>query len=190
MAELVILIVFAGSLLGCSLLGFSLIPALLVALGVFLVYGKRKKVSFSILFHASFLSAKSASKILVAFVLIGLLTATWRASGTIAFIVDSCVGVFPSVVMLLGAFLLCCFMSFLTGTAFGTASTMGVICAAICIAGGIPLPLVGGAVLSGSYFGDRCSPLSTSALLVGSLTKTKVIDNMLPMVKTSWVRFL
>ncbi len=190
MIELIILIVFAAALLGCSLLGFSLIPALLAALVVFLVYGKLKKVSFSILFHASFLSVQAASKILVAFVLIGLLTATWRASGTIAFIVDSCVGVFPPVAMLLGAFLLCCFMSFLTGTAFGTASTMGVICAAICIAGNIPLFLVGGAVLSGSYFGDRCSPLSTSALLVGSLTKTKVIDNMLPMVKTSWAAFL
>ena len=190
MTELIILLVFAVSLFVCSLMSVSLVPALVVALVVFFVYGKLKGVSLRKLAHASLRSVQSASKILSAFVLIGLLTATWRASGTIAFIVEGCVGVFPSVVMLLGTFLLCCFMSFLTGTAFGTASTMGVICASVCMAMGVPMILVGGAVLSGSYFGDRCSPLSTSALLVGSLSETKVADNIPAMVKTSVIPFL
>lgn len=56
------------------------------------------------------------------------------------------------------AFLLNCLVSFLTGTSFGTAATMGVICAAIGSSLGLNQLLVGGAVLSGVYFGDGAPP--------------------------------
>ncbi len=39
------------------------------------------------------------------------------------------------------------------------------------------MALVGGAVLSGSFVGDRCSPLSSTANLVATLTHTHVFDN-------------
>jgi len=45
-------------------------------------------------------------------------------------------------------------------------------------------------VLAGSFFGDRCSPMSTSALLVSTLTKTDLYRNIGSMVKTSVVPFL
>lgn len=66
---------------------------------------------------------------------------------------------------------------------------MGVICAALAAGMGIPATYFGGAVLSGSYFGDRCSPMSTSALLVSSLTGTDIYRNLGGMVKTSLVPF-
>ena len=55
---------------------------------------------------------------------------------------------------------------------------------------GINPILSGGAVLSGIFFGDRCSPVSTSALLVADLTKTKVVDNIPGMMKTSILPFV
>ena len=81
-------------------------------------------------------------------------------------------------------------MSVLTGTSFGTAATMGVICAAIGSSLGLNQLLVGGAVLSGVYFGDRCSPVSTSALLVSELTKTDVFHNIRSMVRSALIPFL
>lgn len=92
--------------------------------------------------------------------------------------------------MLLATFLLCAPVSFLTGTAFGTAATMGTICAFVATSAGVPVIWTGGAVLAGSYFGDRCSPVSTSALLVGMLTQTKVAGNIPTMVRTSLVPFV
>lgn len=50
--------------------------------------------------------------------------------------------------------------------------------------------IAGGAILSGVYFGDRCSPVSTSALLVAELTKTDIFQNIRLMVKTALVPFL
>ncbi len=88
-----------------------------------------------------------------------------------------------------GVSILYALISYLTGTAFGTAATMGVICAALAAGMGIPAVYIGGAVISGSYFGDRCSPMSTSALLVSSLTGTDIYRDLGGMVKTSLVPF-
>jgi AGCS family alanine or glycine:cation symporter len=66
---------------------------------------------------------------------------------------------------------------------------MGVICATMANTMGIDLVLVGGAMLSGVYFGDRCSPVSTSALLVAELTGTNIFQNIKGMIRTALVPF-
>lgn len=78
----------------------------------------------------------------------------------------------------------------LTGTAFGTAATMGTICSERRHFDGHGPRALGGAMLSGVYFGDRCSPVSTSALLVSELTETNIYDNIKRMLKTALVPFL
>lgn len=50
--------------------------------------------------------------------------------------------------------------------------------------------LTAGAILSGVFFGDRCSPMSSSALLVCSLTGTDIYRNIRQMIKTTRVPFL
>ena len=116
--------------------------------------------------------------ILITFLLIGILTALWRAAGTIAVIVSYASALIRPSVFLLMTFLLNCAVSVLMGTSFGTSATMGVICATMGTALGVDIRLIGGAVLSGVLFGDRCSPVSTSALLVAELTGTSVFDNI------------
>lgn len=78
----------------------------------------------------------------------------------------------------------------MTGTAFGAAATMGVICSTMGASLQISPILTGGAVLSGVYFGDRCSPVSTSALLIATLTKTDIFDNIKKMLQTATIPFL
>ena len=73
----------------------------------------------------------------------------------------------------------------LTGTAFGTAATMGVISMTMGAALGADPLWTGGAILAGCFFGDRCSPMSTSALLVAELTGTTIFQNIPRMIKTS-----
>lgn len=124
------------------------------------------------------------------FFLIGMLTVIWREAGTISVIVCLAAKLIQPAVFLLLTFLLNCLISFLTGTAFGAAATMGVICSTM----GAPLQispiLTGGAVLSGVYFGDRCSPVSTSALLVATLTQTDIFNNIKKMLQTATIPFL
>jgi NhaC family Na+:H+ antiporter len=131
----------------------------------------------------------AVKNILFIFLLIGMITAVWRACGTIPFIIYySSRLIVPSAFILI-TFLLCSLISTLTGTAFGTVATVGVICMTIAKVMDINPVFVGGAILSGIYFGDRCSPMSTSALLVSELTKTDIYRNIRSMIRTSIVPF-
>ena len=128
--------------------------------------------------------------VIYVFILIGMITALWRASGTIAFIVYMGSKLISPSILILLTFLLCSILSFLIGTSLGTAATMGVICVSIGKAMGINPYYLGGAVLSGIYFGDRCSPMSTSALLITELTKTNLYKNIKLMLKISIIPFI
>jgi len=132
---------------------------------------------------------KTVGNILFLFVLIGMITALWRACGTIPFLIYYASGLISPAAFFLLAFLLNCLVSYLTGTSFGTAATMGVICMSVAQAMGLSLVLAAGAILSGVFFGDRCSPMSTSALLVAALTRTDIFRNLTLMMKTAAVPF-
>ena len=118
------------------------------------------------------------------------MTALWRASGTIPFIVSKASTLIRPSVFLLMTFLLNSGLSVLTGTSFGTSATMGVICASMGSTMGVSPILTGGAVLSGAFFGDRCSPVSTSALLVAGITGTDIYKNIRGMIRTSLIPFI
>lgn len=188
--ELFTLGLFCFLLLFCILLDFSILYALAGGLLLFLLYGKRKGYRWRELISMSLSGVKKVKNILLTFVLIGILTALWRDAGTIPTIVCFAARLIRPSVFLLMAFLLNCLVSVLTGTAFGTAATMGVICTAIASALHIDPLLAGGAVLSGAYFGDRCSPVSTSALLVSELTGTNIFGNIKNMLRSACVPFL
>lgn len=189
MAEAVVLSLFALALFGCVIFGLSVLWALVFGLLLFMGYGMYKGHDMRTLLAHALSGIKTVKSILVTFVLIGVITALWRAGGTIPYIICRTLPLCDERIILLAAFLLCSLISFLTGTAFGTAATVGVICSAIAAGMGVPAAYVGGAVLSGSYFGDRCSPMSTSALLVSSLTGTDLFHNLRAMAKTAFIPF-
>ena len=190
MGSIIAILLFSLSLIVCLLLNFSVVYALIIGYIIFISYGLIKGYSLKVLIKKSFEGIMTVKNILLVFILIGMITALWRASGTIAFIVY--IGsklISPSILIFL-TFLFCAVLSVLIGTSLGTAATMGVICVSIGKAMGINPYYVGGAVLSGIYFGDRCSPMSTSALLITELTKTDLYTNIKLMIKTSVIPFI
>lgn len=190
MGSIIAILLFSLSLITCLLLKFSVVYALVIGYIIFIIYGLIKRHNLIILIKKSFEGVLTVKNILLVFILIGMITALWRASGTIAFIVYMGSKLISPSILILLTFLLCSILSVLIGTSLGTAATMGVICASIGKTMGVNPYYVGGAVLSGIYFGDRCSPMSTSALLIAELTKTNLYTNIKLMVKTSVVPFV
>ena len=190
MGSIIVILLFSLSLIVCLLLKYSVIYALIVGYIIFISYGFMKGHNLKVLIKKSFEGMLTVKNILLVFILIGMITALWRASGTIAFIVYMGSKLISPSILILLTFLLCFILSVLIGTSLGTAATMGVICASIGKTMGINPYYVGGAVLSGIYFGDRCSPMSTSALLIAELTKTNLYTNIKLMIKTSIVPFI
>lgn len=183
--EIVTLALFCLALLVCVIFDVSVLYALGVGLVVFSAYAKIKKHSFKSIFRMIFDGIKTSKNILINFLMIGLLTASWRESGTIAFIISSASGFISPQIFVLMTFILNALVSFLMGTSFGTSATMGVICMTMAKSMGLNPVIVGGAMLSGALWGDRCSPVSTSALLVSELTKTDIFTNIKNMFRTA-----
>lgn len=188
--ELLVLGIFCLLLILSLTFHFSILFALSGGLVLFLAYGARKGFSARELAEMTITGVKKAGNILLTMMLIGVLTALWRAAGTIPTIVSYSASLLHPSILVLMAFLLNCMVSFLTGTAFGTGATMGVICGAVAMAMGASPVLSGGAILSGAFFGDRCSPVSTSMLLVSDLTETEPYENIRVMLRRAWVPFL
>lgn len=185
--EIVTLALFCVALLICIVFDASVLYALGVGLIAFSAYAKIKKHSFKAILKMIFDGVKTSKNILINFLLIGLLTASWRESGTIAFIICSAIEFITPEIFVMMTFILNAFVSFLMGTSFGTSATMGVICMTMAKSMGMNPVIVGGAMLSGALWGDRCSPVSTSALLVSELTKTDIFTNIKNMFRTAAV---
>ena len=190
MGSIITISLFSLSLIICLFLNFSVVYALIIGYIIFISYGLIKGYNLKVLVKKSFEGMLTVKNILLVFILIGMITALWRASGTIAFIVYMGSKLISPSILILLTFLLCAVLSLLIGTSLGTAATMGVICFSIGKTMGINPYYIGGAVLSGIYFGDRCSPMSTSALLISELTKTNLYTNIKMMIKTSIIPFI
>lgn len=164
--------------------------ALLTGFVLLMAYGKFRGFGWKALLKMAASGVPTARNIAIVMLMVGALTALWRTCGTVAYIVDLASGALTPALFLPGAFLLCAAISVLTGTSVGTAATMGVICMSVGNAIGVNSAICGGAILAGSYFGDRCSPVSTSALLVAEITKTNLYDNIRGMIRTGWIAAL
>lgn len=186
----IILTAFIIILFAFVISGLPLIAALAVGYILFAINAALKGFSLKNIADMSLDGIKTVKNILITFMLIGIMTALWRACGTIPVIVSLASMIISPEIFVMLTFLLCCAISFLTGTAFGTSATMGVICMTMAKSLGIDPIIMGGAILGGSYFGDRCSPVSTSALLVSELTKTDIYRNIKQMLKTAVVPFV
>ncbi len=182
--EYLVIAFFSMTLLITMLLKLPLLLALVLGYVVFFLYGLHKKCNASSLFLASLEHCKNIGNLLLLFCLIGILTATWRASGTIAFLVVNSTAILVPSLFIVSTFLLCTCISMLTGTSFGTSATMGVICMTMGNVLGVDTAHLGGAILSGSYFGDRMSPMSSSAHLTAKITHTNIFVNIKNMFRT------
>ena len=152
LAECIALGLFLAGLGLCIVTGIQILYALLFGLLCFSVYCLAKGYSARETGSMLWEGISQVRNILIIFVFIGGLTAVWRICGTIPYILYYAVGFIHPRYFVLCTFLLCSSMSFLTGTSFGTASTMGVICMLISNAADLSPFLTGGAILSGSFF--------------------------------------
>ena len=188
--ELAVLGIFTTALLLCIVLNYSILYALAFGYCLFFTYGLIKKYKITEILGMSWKGVKTVKNILITFIFIGMITAVWRDCGTIPFIIFHSAKIIAPSVFIFITFLLCCLISILTGTAFGSAATLGIICMTISNAMGINPVFTGGAILSGIFFGDRGSPMSTSAILVSELTGTDIYVNVKNMMRTAMVPFI
>ena len=182
-------IVFIVSMLVAIITDHSMVLALFVGLVAFLTVGKMRGYTLKSMFKMSVDANKNSLVVIKVMLIIGMLTAAWRVSGTITIFVYYGMKVIIPPMFLIVTFLLCCILSYAIGTSFGVCGTVGIIFMALARSGGVNPILTAGVIMSGIYFGDRCSPVSSSANMVAGITNTKIYDNVKIMIKTGALPF-
>jgi len=161
--------VFLLCVAGCMVWGLSLFWALLLGFICFFAVGVRRGTPAPALLKMAAGGMATAMKVLRILLLLGLLTALWRAGGTVAFFVWAGVRLITPGAFVLAAFLLSAVFSLAFGSSFGVVGTAGVILMTIARSGGANLLVTAGSIMSGIYFGERLSPASSAAALTAAV---------------------
>ena len=184
MGAVLCFVLFLAAVALCLLEGWSLIAAIWAGILFFGLLGLRRGMTVRAMWDAAWEQGRKMCCVIVIYMLIGAITALWRSAGTIAFFIYHGLRIITPQLFLLVTFLLTSFISYALGTSFGVVGTLGVILMALARSGGVSEAVAAGAILSGAYFGDRCSPASSSAALVAAETGTKLYDNLRNMLRT------
>ncbi len=145
---------------------------------IFAWIAKRKGKSNKEILAMSYKGGKRSFLILQIFLLIGSIMSVWITAGTLPSLMYYCLNYIAPNWFILFSFLICSLISFLIGSSFGAVSTMGIALITLARSGNIPLSLMTGAIMSGIYFGDRGSPVSSAAALTASVTNADHMSNV------------
>ncbi len=182
--------VFLTAVVVCLCLGRTLLLAVWAGIAAFFLLGLRRGLTPRKMAADAWEQGRKMCVVVVIYLLIGAITALWRSAGTMAFFIYYGLQLIQPRLFLLVSFLLTAFISYALGTSFGVIGTVGVILMALARSGGVSAVITAGTVIAGAYFGDRCSPASSSATLVAAATETALYDNLRLMHRTGWLPFL
>ncbi len=155
-----------------------------------LIYLFLNKTPLKELYREIKLSFKSVSKIFVLLILIGLYLPLLGKSQALHTLIYTFTPLLENFPLTFSAFVSILVLSMLLGTAVGTLSILSPLFISTAILSSIPLPMVVGALVSGAYFGDRSSYLSTSAHLSAAVSESDILKTVPRMLKDSILPFV
>jgi NhaC family Na+:H+ antiporter len=130
-------------------------------------------------------SIGSAMPAILILLMIGALAGTWLLSGVIPTLIFYGLKIFNPKIFLFITVVITGMVSLATGSSWSTVATMGIALIGIGRALGINEGLIAGAVISGSYFGDKMSPLSDTTNLAPAMAGTDLFTHIRYMVITT-----
>ncbi len=181
---MILVATLVGILAGIRLYETAVLGLALGAI-LFLLYGLYIGFSIGALWKMMLDGVKKASIVLVVMSLIGMLSASWMQSGTIPTMMIYGFRYLSEFNFIIAAFLITSVIAMVLGTSLGTIGTIGIPLVEIGKTMGVPLPLIAGVIVSGSYLGDRSSPMSSSANLLAAITESKLLDMLKGLLKTA-----
>lgn len=177
-ATLVLAVVVLSIAVGVVGLKISPNIAILAAIGMVMVYAVVKKYPSEWLHEGIINGIKPGIIPIFIFILVGSLIAVWIQAGiiptlmVIGFDLISVQWFVPSV------FVVCAIVGSAVGSAFTVMSTIGIAFFGIGTTLGLSPALVVGAIVSGSVFGDKMSPLSESTNLAAAIVDADLFKHI------------
>lgn len=122
---------------------------------------------------------------IVIIIVVGMIIASWIGGGIIATMIYYGLQIITPSLFLMTICIICGIVALAIGSSWSTMGTIGVAGMGIGMSMGIPAAMVAGAVISGSYFGDKMSPLSDTTNLASGITNTNLFEHIKHMMYTT-----
>lgn len=152
-----------------------------VAIGVTMLHGYK----FDEVEEMMYKGIRHALPAIVIIILVGLIIGSWIGSGVVATMIYYGLQLIDPGYFLAVVVILCSIVALAIGSSWSTMATVGVASMGIGISMGISPGMVAGAVICGSYFGDKMSPLSDTTNLASGLTNVDLFDHIKHMMYTT-----
>lgn len=117
--------------------------------------------------------------------IVGCLVGSWMSGGIVPGLIYYGLQLFTPDIFMIALPVMCAIISMSTGSAWTTASTIGVAAIGVAAGLGIPFPVAAGAIITGAQFGDKLSPLSDSTNLAAGVTGTNLFSHVKHMLWTT-----
>ena len=170
---------------GKGVMGYATEPLLLLVAGIAAFLAFRVGVTWDEIMDEVCLKIAKGMPAILILVSVGALVGTWMAAGTIPLMIYYGVQLVDPQWMLVTSFLITAVVSVVTGTSWGSVATMGVALMGIASTLGVSLPATAGAVIAGSYFGDKISPLSDTTNLAPIAAGSTLYEHIFHMFYTT-----
>lgn len=159
--------------------------AMILSAGVAALIAFRLGYSWDEIEHSIVKSITSAMGAILILMVIGALSGTWLLSGIVPAMIYYGLKILNPTIFLFAACVVCCIVSLATGSSWSTVATVGIALLGIGKTLGISEPVIAGAIISGSYFGDKMSPLSDTTNLAPAMAGTDLFTHIRYMVFTT-----
>ena len=159
--------------------------ALIIATFVAGLVAYKQGISFAKMQKFIVKNISDAMPSILILLLIGALSGTWMISGVVPMLIVYGLEILNPDIFLFATVLISAVIALSTGSSWSTIATIGVALLGIGTALGFSAPMVAGAVISGSYFGDKLSPLSDTTNLAPAMAGTDLFTHIRYMLYTT-----
>lgn len=172
-------------IVGVRVLGVNLNVTMFLAWMLINMYALKLGYTYQELETKALDTVRNSLQAVVIMLAVGALIGVWIASGTVPTIIYYGMKIINAKYFLLTSLLLCSIVSMFTGTSWGTMGTVGVALLGVGAGLGIPTGMTAGAIISGSWFGDKLSPLSDTTNFAAGVMNVNVMTHVKHMLYTT-----
>ena len=183
-ALIVFLIVAAVMAIGLAVVKLNTMVTFLLALIAVCICAVIMGMSLDELQETVLDGCRKCALVIMIMISVGMVVGSWMISGIVPSIIYYGLKLFTPASFLAMGFVICCIVSFFTGSSYAALGTMGVAFMAIGYGMGINPALVAGMSVSGAVFGDKMSPFSDTTNMAPAAAGTDVFKHIKSMLWT------
>ncbi len=158
---------------------------ILIALLVNTFYLMRMGFSWDHILNSMVKKVGESIPVVLILLSVGVLIGSWIVSGTIPMLIYYGISMVDPNWIYVIAFVICILFSLLTGTSWGSAGTIGIVMIGIAEIYDANLAITAAAIVGGSFFGDKMSPLSDTTNVASLATDVPLMEHIKSMMYTT-----